>query len=259
MTLQSSGSMTGADIRGELRQTGGDLVFPDPTTRWLADKPSGSIIIPTDYYSKTAVKLVHSQDISSGGQSSWSFLAQFGPTFPTRLMIIQLGLFTTINTGINVTGFTIGGVTPTNADTRFANDALGGVYAACGYMPNTVNTTGTVSLTFNTNITEGYFRMYSVATASILTSNGTGGGGLSALNYNININSNAYLFSIGMKSGVTDIVYLGGTERENAQLSNSRLVIGWDNRLVTQTNRPLSMTAGGPASAFVGTSLSFGG
>jgi hypothetical protein len=101
--------------------------------------------------------------------------------------------------------------------------------------------------------------MYSVATASIVTGSGSGGGGLSALGYNININSNAYLFSIGMKVGTTDIVYLGGTERENAQITNSRLVIGWDNRLPTQANRPLSMTAGGPASAFVGSSLSFGG
>lgn len=258
MTLQSSGSMTGADIRGELRQTGGNLVFPDATTRWLADKPSGSLVLPTDYYSKTAVKLVHSADILSGGQSSWSFLAQFGPTFPTRLMIILLGLYTPVNVGIAVTGFTIGGFSPTGVDNRFANDALGGVYAACGYLINTVNSTGTVSLTFNTNITEGYFRMYSVANASIVTANGSGGGGLSALNYNVNINSNAYLFSIGMKSGGTDIVYLGGTERENAQLSGSRLVVGWNNRLVTQASRPLSMTAGGPASAFVGSSLSFG-
>ncbi len=136
MTLPASGGITGAQIRTELGQSGGNLVFPDPTTRWLSEKDTGSIILPTDFYSKVSVKTItgQRQQALSGSSVSWNGM-DFGIDYPGRVLVACLCLR---GIGVlNISSVTIGGVAAVGQnigwDPGGGGNAIGsGIYSASG-------------------------------------------------------------------------------------------------------------------------------
>lgn len=149
MTLPASGGITGAQIRTELGQSGGNLVFPDPTTRWLSEKDTGSIILPTDFYSKTSIKTVtgqRQQALGGSGSVTWVGMP-FGIDYPGRVLVACTCLRGVGS--LNQSSVTIGGVAAAGDDNGFdpggGGNAIGaGIWSASGV----TGTIGNVTINF---------------------------------------------------------------------------------------------------------------
>src|ERR1044072_2277798 len=164
MTLPASGGITGQQIRDELRQTGGNVVFGDATTRWLANQ-SGSVVIPTDYYSKTAVKNVYTA-FPGIGASSAIFTVQLGADFPNRRLIICVAVIASgVASQIVINSGSLGGFSLTlgpgqawfNAS---VNISTGILYAPVG---SPTGTSATLNIACNQTIASIRVVVYSVS------------------------------------------------------------------------------------------------
>ncbi|WP_150131648.1 hypothetical protein [Rhizobium leguminosarum] len=147
MTLPASGGMTGAQIRTELGQPGGNLDFT-PTVRWLADKPTGDLILPTDLYSKVSVKTVtgqRQQALGSTGSVTWVGMP-FGIDYPGRVLVACTCLRGSGT--LDQTSVTIGGVAAAGGDAGLdpgVGLSIGaGIWSASGV----TGTSGNVTINF---------------------------------------------------------------------------------------------------------------
>lgn len=148
MTLPASGGMTGAQIRTELGQPAGNLAFT-PTVRWLADKPTGDLILPTDLYSKVSVKTVagqRQQALGGSGSVTWNGM-DFGIDYPGRVLVACTCLRGVGS--LNQSSVTIGGVAAAGDDNGYdpggGGNAIGaGIWSASGV----TGTSGNVTINF---------------------------------------------------------------------------------------------------------------
>lgn len=177
MTLQSSGSMTFADINNELRSSG-TLVFPDARTRWLAEVPSGNLVLPTNFYSKQAVKLVHSAVDTVDRSGSYTFSScDFGIDYTGRTLVAVTALFAGSDQVLSQTSVTIGGSSAAGGNNGDGDPAGGLVPASavgCGvWAAKPAGTSGSVVVNF-TSGTAGAAALYlfSLAGAASATPHG---------------------------------------------------------------------------------------
>ncbi|MGO8242939.1 hypothetical protein [Rhizobium johnstonii] len=263
MTLQASGSMTGADIRDELRQSGGDLVFPDPTTRWLADLSAGSVIIPTDYYGKAAVKQTDAQNVVGSG-TTWNVTVNLGIDFPGRRFVVCIiGYAASTASQVLVVGpNTLGGQTitlgPGQARFNPSTNVAGGILYSS---PSAVTgTSGTLHIVFNQTVIRFRCVVYSISNISTLFhSNSTGSGSATSLNTTVNVDTNGVVVAMAFKDNATSMTLSGVVEDSDAGSGgNVRMVTGWENRLASQTARPIGTTGQGAADLMGLAVISFG-
>lgn len=176
MTLPASGGMTGAQIRTELGQVGGNLVFPDPTTRWLSEVPTGSLILPTDFYSKVSVKTVtgqRQQALGGSGSVTWVGMP-FGIDYPGRVLVACTCLRGVGS--LNVSSVTIGGVSAPGGDAGFdpgggLNSIGTGLWSASGI----TGTSGNVTINF-TSGTLNYGAIVMLSMSNAVNSGAAPGG-----------------------------------------------------------------------------------
>lgn len=263
MALQASGSMTGQDIRNELRQSGGDLVFPDPTTRWLADKASGNLILPTDYYNKVAVKLTHQESISGSG-ATWNVNVDLGIDFPTRRLVVCLGALAATNSSQVLTAGpnTLGGQTltsgPGQAWFNVNRNELGGIlYTAPGAV---TGTTGNLHIVFNQSVIRFRCVVYAISNIpTLFHSNFNGSASATSTSTTVNVDTNGVVVAMGFKEQATAMTLTGVVEDTEALVGGTMdMVTGWQNRLSSQTGRSISVS-GNAAADIIGLAVvSFG-
>jgi len=252
MTLPASGGITGANIRDELRQSGGNLVFPDATTRWLSEKPSGNLVLPTDFYSKQAVKLVDSK--SFGGGSSFSTTINLGPDYPGRSILCIAAAFRNgVGYDMHINLFQINSSSLEVLDGRFGFTGAGTpVSMALGVGGSTASgTSATLGIGFANTVSAAYVAVYAIASrgSNSPSANGTVGTSSSA-SVNANVpTDNAYFVVTGLKQNVPggDMAVNGADEKVDADLGGGiRWCIGISNRLPTQVGRSGGFTTSGP-------------
>lgn len=262
MTLQSSGTMTGQNIRDELRQSGGNLVFPDATTRWLADKPSGNLVLPNDYYSKQAVKNLGRTSIGSG--QVFSNNINFGPDFPGRsTIIIAIGVTTTPNTDVGVNSFKANGVTIEQLDSRIGWNGSMSWTIAVGCTPAT-GTAPLIDCLFGFAVDAAYYAVLTISnrgTPGTVSNNGFAGTGTSAsTTANVPVNNGFFLIN-GLKHNIPGVGMdiTGATEVFDTDLAvNTRWGLAISNRLPTQTGRTGSINFNGSSDLYLGSVVGFG-
>lgn len=263
MTLQASGSMTGANIRDELRQSGGSLVFPSATTRWLADKPSGNLVLPNDYYNKTAIKQVSTIDTRGASTSSFSGTMTYGPDFPGRWIICCVCCMASGGSSILVNALSLSGITA--AQGSGWNQFDGSMANTQGIAwANPTGTSGTYVVTMNRAATDCFIRVYSVSNLGG-TSSGNSNGQNSTNNVftTINTPSNSIIIAAGFQRD-----YAGGTYTFTGATKNTEIVLGYNawygtaitNRIGVQAGRSMGVSNSGGAISFMSTAAqTFGG
>ena len=256
MTLQSSGSMTGADIRNELKQSGGNLVFPDVTTRWLADQSSGSLILPTHYYGKTAIKRVHSE-LLTGNSTVFSTTANLGLEYPGRLLVICVGVVATSNASQI---FTSGNIILGDLSVPASNGPgqawfNGGVNILTGIVwGTTTGTTRGFQMTCNQNMANLQLVIYSVAGTQGSAQNSSGSGSNTSASTTLNVTAGiggGVVIMSGLKASAPgqSFTYTSGANKDTDQDigNNVRYSTGFLNRIATNASHGLSWTCGGAA------------
>lgn len=114
MTLQSSGSMTWADIANELGRAL-PVTVGDDETNWLADKSSGAaVIVPTDFHGKQSLKVVDQVGPSALGTTHSFTGVNFGTAYSGRSLHTLLFFMTKesdVTSGWEITGMSVGDLT----------------------------------------------------------------------------------------------------------------------------------------------------
>lgn len=263
MTLLASGGMTGQLIRDELRQVGGNVVFGDPTTRWLADKPTGSIVIPTDYYSKAAVKQTHAQSYVGSG-SLWTPTVNLGVDFPGRRFVVCVCALaaSTASQLLFLGPHTLAGaaltVGPGQAWFNPSTNVSGGIMYS---VPSAVvGTSATLSIQFNQSVIRFRTVIYAISNIGTVFDTGfNGSASATSSSTNLNIEANGVAVAMAFKDQTTTLTLSGVVEDSDAGVGgNVGMVTGWQNRLAVQSNRPIGATGTGVAAIFGLAAVSFG-
>lgn len=256
MTLQTSGSMTTQQIKDELRQPVGNLTFPDPTTRWLSEKPSGSLVLPTDFYNKIAVKQVDFISIP-GPISSFTSPINFGIDYPGRsIILVPVAIKNSSDPSINFNTFTVNsGSVPTLVDSRRYWDGVGSSGLQGIGMVQPTGTSGTTSITFSTTVDNAFIWVFSASNMgnTDFSSDGNGAGsGLTSLSlFSVSVPSNGLFMIVGLKSNSSVYSMVGANKIIDVGTGSFRITIGYTNRLPTEVNRPAGLSWTGASGAVI--------
>lgn len=246
MTFPASGQIAdfGAELAAELR-TSLPLTLPSDETRWLAEVPSGPMVIPTDFYDKSGVKLVDSYAHDSFSSSHSRANVNFGPVYAGRRIVVCINTSFPVNQSLNIGTVTVGGVSATGNDAG-SFDGNGRAVGAGIFLANPSGASGTIS--FNTaNPSRAYVWVLSVAGITTLHArefshlfNNPGG------SVNINVPTNGVLIACYTQHSTSSHDYTGVEQRDNSLLDGgrSRGSFGWTNRLNVQSNRTVSVASG---------------
>lgn len=265
MTIAGTGSITGQIIRDEIRQSGGNIVFGDATTRWLADKPTGNIVIPTDYYNKTAVKRTH-QSNTSGSGTVYNVVVDLGVDFGAnrRIVICVCALAAASASQLLISGATLGGVGITQGPGQAwfnpgTNLTMGIFTATAGAI---TGTSATLSTTFNQSVTRYRIVVYSLSNIGTIHSQNQNGSAASvSLSTTVNVVANGVVISCGAKSDCPagNLTLTGVIEDTDIEPGgNVRFATGFQNRLGVQTGRSCGISGTGGAEILGVAAISFG-
>lgn len=256
MTIQSSGSMLyPATLNGELRRSG-SLTTPDAMTRWLAEVPTGPVVIPTDFYDKSAVKLVASYGHGSAATSFSQSGVNFGPAYSGRRIIIVVNTAFNAAHSLDMTSVSIGGQTGSGADHGTLEPSIPGSAGVGIFMANPSGSSGTIS--FNTaNNARARVWVLSVAGittrhdydwSTVLTNPGA--------SRPINIPANGVLIAGFTRYSTASHSYGGVTNRGNSEFNvgTARGSYAWTNRLNAQSGRTVSASSASGTYAFIAAS-----
>lgn len=264
MTLQASGSMTGADIRNELRQSGGDLTFPDATTRWLSEKPSGSLTLPTDFYSQTAVKNVHTSFPGIGANSAVVGV-NLGTDFPNRRLIVCVAVIATgVASQILVNSATLGAASLTSGPGQAWFNASRNITSGIFYAPvgSPTGTSATLTVNCNQSIASIRIVIYSVSNIPTIYAARQGGaasGTGASVSPDLPVDTNGVVIASFLKgnSGGGGISMSGVIEDTDSNLGTCQYATGFQNRLSFQAGRPISFSGSGAADIVIVAAASF--
>ncbi|TPN11729.1 hypothetical protein [Mesorhizobium sp. B2-1-2] len=262
MTLPSSGSITIAQILNEI----GDsypVTIPNANWRTLAGKPTGSLVIPTDFYGKSAVAIVDTKGPTAHGTSHNFGTVNFGADGPSRKIVIYV-----FGQGKSA------GVTPGSDNTGFTNFVAGG--AANQFAPNgffyRYNLTETddfagvnsslfdpVGTSGNVSLTTGLSTRCSIVVLSILSPAGyfggegnDAGGFTNTVSTTTNVSSRGILVAGAIASTTAGLNMGGVTEQTQINhVGNYWCSVGFNTGLAAQTGRPVSATTTSGANSVV--------
>ncbi len=244
MTLQSSGSMTAAQIAAELRTSTPITISGSSSNivNWLGERNGSSITIPTHLYSKAAVKLTDTVVSTSNQTGSATFTSvNFGPNFSGRRLFVASYVWATgeVNLDLNSGDVTLAG----DADAGGADSGeflSGGPTAACGIFrfPTSITaTSGTVVLNWTgSNVASGA----AIAVVSMANISGledtyfyTGSGsGISSNSTSVTAASNGVILQAVCRCNTNSISWTGATDELVDQTvdTNFRIGLAFGNR-----------------------------
>lgn len=265
MTLPAAGPYNGSEIRSELRQSGGNIVIPDPTTRWLTDKAAGSIQYPTDFYSKTAIKRTHNE-IVIGSSTVYNSVTNLGIDFPNRRFVICVCAYAAgVASQVTTSGTaTLGGQTltlgPGQAWFNPSVNILTGIFIAA---PGAVTgTSATISVGFNQTVTRFSYVVYAISNiGNTFNTNSNGGQPLTFTGTNVAVDTNGVIIASIMKSSCPagNISMSGIIEDVDQDIGgNVRHATGFQNRLSVEASRAVNMSGTGSADICAIAVASFG-
>lgn len=253
MTLPASGALSGQNIRDELRQSGGNIVVPDPTTRWLANKPSGSIIWPNDFHGKQAIRLVYS-GLAGVASTTYSTTVSLGTAFPNRRFVICVAVLgSAVVSQILVTSAFLGGVALTQGPGQAwfnpsVNTTMGIFTGSSGGISGTSSTFG---INFNQSASVLRIAIYSISNiGTILSTNQNGSASSTGTSTTVTIGSNGVAVACCLKSNCPagNLVLTTGLSIEDTDVdlgSNVRFATGFENRLLPEAPRAYAMSGTG--------------
>jgi hypothetical protein len=253
MTLQSSGSMTAAQIASELR-TATPITISGSSSNivnWLGERNGTPITIPTHLYSKSAVKLVDLVTTNNNQSGTMTFNGvSLGPAYTGRRIVVATFLWATGEAVLNVSAVTVGGTSMGGSD---AGEFLaGGPTAGAGlFIGNPSGTSATVEVTFGAgNSNGGGVAVLSVAGVSSTHDNeGRTGTGSGVADYSDTVSaaSNGVIIQAVCRgnNNVLGWTLAAGTELvDQAVDTNFRIGVAFDNRL-SSGNRTVGFTSSG--------------
>lgn len=234
MTLPSSGPLTFADIRAELGMTpGASLTIPSDPVRDLIGVPSGSIVLPTDFYSKSVVSQTDSRSTPATSHAAVSYGAT---RVSGGVLILAWHGSTASNPGLNPT-CTVSGV---NAPLIVARTNGNGAGVACGVALFTAApsaTSGTVAVSWGglaTAIVALRVVNYVITSATDTAEAAEGGATVS-----LDIPDKGILIgAVAREDSAAAITWTNLTEQgDDATSGGTRRGWGWDTLMAAQSGR----------------------
>lgn len=263
MTLPASGTITGADIRNELKQSGGNLVFPDDTTRWLSGVSSGPLVLPTNFYSKRAVKQTWSAHVT-GASASLSSTFQLGIDFPGRYIVICVAAIATSTASqVLINSVTLNGnVFPLGPGQAWFN---AGVNIASGIASGTISgTSATLAVNCNQSIQAFVAVLYVLSNpVSIVQQNQQGSASantaFTTVNVTAGVGGGVVIVSCLKASGTGQtMAFSGATSDFQLDIAGGcRYGTAVINRLPTESNHGCGVNVGGAANICTIAAMSF--
>jgi hypothetical protein len=240
MTLPSSGGITIAQILAEI----GDsfpVTIPNANWRTLAGKPTGSLVIPTDFYGKSW-RSVTQTDSRTTAATSFSTVS-FGEDDTRRRIVVLVWHGDTNSNPGTIPTATIGGVAATRiAAESTGDDTSGSDATGCAiFIANPTGTTGTVSVSWTAhNVTIVVLRL--VGYSATPTASGAEANGGSDGHFPLSSAANGCIIAAaGQGQGAgTNMVWTNITERgdENVGGGNNRRTWAWDTGISAGTITP---------------------
>ncbi|RUW04056.1 MAG: hypothetical protein E5X94_00565 [Mesorhizobium sp.] len=252
MTLPSSGGLTVAQILAEI----GDsypVTIPNANWRTLAGKPSGSLVIPTDFYGKTwrSVSLVHTS-------SSASEVANYGAEVTGGgrwIAVIALG-------GNDASAYnlsaTISGVAGTVIKRHSSGTGGGPATGTAIIVGQPSGTSGTVTVTGTTTMRFYVLRVTGYDLSSAVFTGDSNGAGVPPWSANVPANGLTLSVCQSGPSGPSPISWTNLTE----QIADASLVashvssVAWDINMAANAALSVDVTASdtnGATSAVIAT------
>jgi hypothetical protein len=250
MTLPTSGGLTIQQILDEI----GDsypVTIPNANWRTLAGKPTGSLIIPTDFYGKSwrSVSLVHTS-------TSASETAQYGTDISGRwIAVIALGGNDSSPYNLSAT---ISGVAGTVIKRHSSGDGSGNATGVAIIVGQPSGTSGTVTISGTGTMRFYVLRVtgYDLSPA-VFTDDSTGGG---IPPWSVNVPANGLTLSVVQHSsiGPATATWSGLTERiaDAARISGHISSVAWDVNMTADAAKAIDVTCNdtdGHSSAVIAT------
>ncbi|TIV83786.1 MAG: hypothetical protein E5V64_06370 [Mesorhizobium sp.] len=250
MTLPSSGGLTIAQILAEI----GDsfpVTIPNANWRTLAGKPSGSLVIPTDFYGKSwrSVSLVHTS-------SSASEVANYGADISGRWIAI-LALGGNDASAYNLAA-TISGSPGTVIKRHSSGTGAGPATGTAIIVGQPSGTSGTVTITGTSTMRFYVVRVTGYDLSAAVSSADSTGAGIPPWSVNVPANGLALSICQSGPSGPSPISWTGLTE----QIADASLIAShvssaaWDINMAANPTKSIDVTASdanGATSAVIAT------
>jgi hypothetical protein len=254
MTLQASGSMDFDDITFELGITTLPITpaetIPSDENRWLAEKDTGNVVVPTDFYSKSCIKEQVYRSLSARTSHVYSGVT-LGSSYGSRGIIIVIGLYgktagnapsTASISNMNIFGTVVGNRSPTQTSVVPDTTYCGLDMIVSGYS----GTSGTISFsTEDTTASTINVYTYSKVGWTLNSSGdigfGTGGSVL------VNGTNSGMQIAAAIKANENDMTWTNVIERiEDTPFTGYRLGVAWTTGLTGVAAHP-EFTSSSPA------------
>lgn len=248
MTLPASGSLSIAQILAEI----GDsfpVTIPNANWRTLAGKPTGSLVIPNDFWGKSwrSASLVHTS-------SSASETAQYGTDISGRWIAV-LALGGNAGSPYNLSA-TISGVAGTVIATHSSGSGGGTATGTAIIVGQPSGTSGTVTVSGTSTMRFYVVRVTGYDLSAAIFSDDSTGAGIPP--WSANVPANGLALSVVQNSDTNAIAWTGLTERiaENALISGKNSSAAWDVNMAADAAKAVDVTASdtdGQTSAVIAT------
>lgn len=252
MTLQASGPMSGADIRGEMR-IAGNLDVTGPYLRFLSDKAAAPVTWPTDFYSKAGVRLVDARGF--GSASLYSFTGNFGIDYPGRTIFVVAGFYHTGLLDMRPVALSIGGTivsnTPSGGNST-PTDSGAGTFGAGGSLAfvsgqlSPSGTSGGVAVSLGSAADAGAFYIFSISNAALGSTASGNSIGSTGMTLPVNVPNNGIVFGVSGKTNPNTTAMTGVTKVVDQAIGGGNISVGWFNRLAA-VNQPVGFSSAGVA------------
>lgn len=235
MTLPASGSITIAQIMAEI----GDsfpVTIPNANWRTLAGKPTGSLVIPNDFWGKSwrSVTLVDTS-------SSASEVVSYGEDVSGRWIVI---LAVGGNDGSEYAlSATISGVAGTVIEEHSGGNGSGTSTGTAIIVGQPSGTSGTVTISGTTTMRFYVLRVTGYDCNSAVWVDDGQGVGIPP--WSANVPANGLTIAIIQNSNTDAITWTGLTERvaENALISGKNSSVAWDINMSADAAKSIDVTA----------------
>ena len=239
MTLPSSGGLSIGQILAEI----GDsypVTIPNANWRTLAGKPSGSLVIPTDFYGKSwrSASLVYTS-------SSASETAQYGADVVGGgrwIAVIAVG--GNSSSAYNLSA-TISGVAGTVIETHSSGDGSGNATGTAIIVGQPTGTSGTVTVSGTTTMRFYVVRVTGYNLGTAVYANNSNGVGIPPWSANVPANGLTLSVCQAGPNGPSPTTWTNLTQRvaANALISNHMSSVAWDVNMAANSALSVNVTA----------------
>ncbi|ESZ60643.1 hypothetical protein NL532_24030 [Mesorhizobium sp. C120A] len=214
------------------------VTIPNANWRALAGKPTGSLVIPTDFASKSIVTETDSRTTVATSHAA----VDFGVDVPGRWVVILAAHSSSVSSPGLFPAATIGGVAATRINAASTGTGAGPAVGAAMFVAQPTGANGTVAVSWG-GLTTSIIALRTI-TYNLSAAYASDASSSSGMPMSVNIPTKGLLIGFAARGAANEISWTNLTEQgsDSTDANSKRRSRGWDYNMALQAARSISVS-----------------